>query len=153
MSRKLQVYEADGLTVTFDAQRCIHHGHCVRTLPSVFNTAARPWVQPGRATADEVMAVVAGCPTGALQAARSDGGSATALVPDVPVQLRIGRHGPIFVRGAVEVSVDDGSPLAADSRVALCRCGLSARKPFCDNSHRSAGWRDAAASPAPDTAG
>jgi uncharacterized Fe-S cluster protein YjdI/CDGSH-type Zn-finger protein len=153
MSHKLHVYEADGITVTFDAQRCIHHGHCVRTLPPVFNTAARPWVQPAQASVEAVMTVVAGCPTGALQAQRTDGASAAALVPEVPVQLRVGRHGPIFVRGAVEVTVDDGAPISADSRVALCRCGLSARKPFCDNSHRAAGWRDQPAPPPGDATG
>jgi CDGSH-type Zn-finger protein len=63
--------------------------------------------------------------------------------------VRAGRNGPLFLRGAVAVVDADGSHIVADDRVALCRCGLSQRKPFCDNSHRAAGWRDASPEPAP----
>jgi uncharacterized Fe-S cluster protein YjdI/CDGSH-type Zn-finger protein len=152
MSGRLHVYEADGITVTFDAKRCIHNGHCVRTLPAVFDTAARPWVQPGKADPTDVLTVVAGCPTGALQATRSDGHTANAAVPAAPVHIQLGRNGPLFVRGSVEITLGDNTALATDARVALCRCGLSARKPFCDNSHRAAGWRDTAPADVPTPA-
>ncbi|MES3034269.1 MAG: (4Fe-4S)-binding protein [Gemmatimonadota bacterium] len=142
MARPLQVYETADVTVTFDPQRCIHNGHCVRTLPEVFDTAARPWVQPANADAATVMQVVAGCPTGALHATARDGASADAPLEEAPLNLRVARHGPLFLRGGITVVNADGSTLVSDARVALCRCGLSQRKPFCDNSHRAAGWRD-----------
>lgn len=50
--------------------------------------------------------------------------------------------GPLLVRGAIELQTPDGEPLAAHRRtVALCRCGLSAIKPFCDGTHKAAGFR------------
>jgi uncharacterized Fe-S cluster protein YjdI/CDGSH-type Zn-finger protein len=143
MSTKLHVYDGATVTVTFDAARCIHNAHCVRTLPEVFNTSARPWVQPDNATdAEALLRVVAGCPTGALQSSHRDGRSSAACIDRETLAVRAARHGPLFLRGAVIVEDADGTPIVSDERVALCRCGLSQRKPFCDNSHRAAGWRD-----------
>jgi CDGSH-type Zn-finger protein len=44
--------------------------------------------------------------------------------------------GPLVVRGDFEVRGLDGERLAAGNTVALCRCGRSAVKPFCDGSHK-----------------
>lgn len=67
MSRRLQVYETDQVRVTFDPEVCRHSGVCLRALPAVFDISRRRWIDPGRATAEEVMAAVAKCPSGALQ--------------------------------------------------------------------------------------
>jgi uncharacterized Fe-S cluster protein YjdI/CDGSH-type Zn-finger protein len=143
VSTKLHVYETAEVTVTYDAARCIHNGHCVRNLPAVFNTSARPWVQPEHADAAQVLAIVAGCPTGALHAKQPGGETADGLIPDFPVAIRVSRNGPLFLRGAVTILDGETSDsLGEDGRVALCRCGLSKRKPFCDNTHRAEGWRD-----------
>ena len=50
--------------------------------------------------------------------------------------------GPLLVRGDVEILLGSGRP--ADRRrstVALCRCGASGIKPFCDGSHKVVGFR------------
>ena len=45
--------------------------------------------------------------------------------------------GPLIVRGAFELCELDGTPIPRSGKaVALCRCGRSALKPFCDGSHR-----------------
>lgn len=50
--------------------------------------------------------------------------------------------GPLIVRGEVALVGSDGSPIPRRRRtVALCRCGLSTIKPFCDGTHRAAGFR------------
>jgi len=72
MSR-LQRYETDEVVVTFAPEVCIHSGVCVRGLPAVFDAKSRPWVRPEAAPADEVVAQVARCPSGALQAWRKPG--------------------------------------------------------------------------------
>ena len=50
--------------------------------------------------------------------------------------------GPLLVRGDFEIVGVDGDVVDARRRtVALCRCGLSALKPFCDGSHKVTGFR------------
>lgn len=50
--------------------------------------------------------------------------------------------GPLLIRGDVEVTDADGTPLPRSRRTAaLCRCGLSTIKPFCDGTHKAAGFR------------
>ena len=45
--------------------------------------------------------------------------------------------GPLLIRGAVELVGDDGTLLDNPRRtVALCRCGASAIKPWCDGTHK-----------------
>jgi uncharacterized Fe-S cluster protein YjdI len=70
MSKRLQTYETEQIVVTFDPDVCIHSGNCVRGLPAVFDIKEKRWVRPERASADEVAAQVARCPSGALQARR-----------------------------------------------------------------------------------
>ena len=65
--RRLQVYETAAVTVTFDPNRCIHSGVCLRTLPAVFDVRRRRWVRPELAAAGDVIAAVRKCPSGALQ--------------------------------------------------------------------------------------
>jgi CDGSH-type Zn-finger protein len=43
--------------------------------------------------------------------------------------------GPIWVKGRVPVESSDGTMYETRNRVALCRCGSSANKPFCDGTH------------------
>jgi uncharacterized Fe-S cluster protein YjdI len=70
MSKRLQTYETEQIVVTFDPDVCIHSGNCVGGLPAVFDIKEKRWVRPERASADEVAAQVARCPSGALQARR-----------------------------------------------------------------------------------
>ncbi len=50
--------------------------------------------------------------------------------------------GPLLVRGPFRLVTQDGEPIPAGrATVALCRCGLSSTKPFCDGSHKAAGFR------------
>jgi len=49
--------------------------------------------------------------------------------------------GPLLLRGDFEILTPDGQPLEAEGRtVALCRCGKSRRKPFCDGTHKLVGF-------------
>lgn len=67
MTKPLQSYEAPGIVVTFDPNICRHTGICLRGLPAVFDIKRRRWVRPELATAEDVAAQVARCPSGALQ--------------------------------------------------------------------------------------
>lgn len=49
--------------------------------------------------------------------------------------------GPLIVRGDVVVRTPDGEEIRSRRRVlALCRCGVSAIKPWCDGTHRIIGF-------------
>lgn len=66
-------YEGDGIIVHWDSDRCQHSGNCVKGSPSVFDAQATPWVQPARASAQEIAATIDTCPSGALTYTRTDG--------------------------------------------------------------------------------
>lgn len=51
--------------------------------------------------------------------------------------------GPLKVEGELEFVDRDGALIEKRDAVRLCRCGQSATKPFCDGSHKKAGFRDA----------
>lgn len=137
MADRIIEYQSESITVQYQVKRCIHAAECVQRLNQVFNTGRRPWVQPLHASADEITATIEHCPTGALHYTRQDGG--TAEVPPAQNTLRVVADGPIYVRGDLELVLDD-EVIIQETRVALCRCGASQNKPFCDNSHKDIGF-------------
>ena len=58
---------------------------------------------------------------------------------DVKVQAL--KNGPYLVSGNVEIIDSEGKPLPAKQPAALCRCGQSASKPFCDGTHRKVNFQ------------
>jgi CDGSH-type Zn-finger protein len=57
-----------------------------------------------------------------------------------PVRVRLRQDGPLRVEGPCEVRSPDGTTLYFGSETALCRCGQSGKKPFCDGTHRQIGF-------------
>ena len=49
--------------------------------------------------------------------------------------------GPLVVRGNLEITAGTGRVVARVTKTALCRCGGSANKPFCDGTHARNGFR------------
>lgn len=140
--RKIRSYEADDITVEYDLKRCIHAAECVRGLPEVFDRERVPWVDPERADADAIAGVVERCPTGALHYRRKDGTGDEE--PDTVNVARVDPRGPVFVRGRIRLELPGGRVLE-ETRLALCRCGASEDKPFCDGSHDEIGFDDVGA--------
>jgi CDGSH-type Zn-finger protein len=59
----------------------------------------------------------------------------------VPVTIKVRENGPLLLRGPIELIDHEGRPLLVEGEnIAFCRCGRSARKPFCDGTHRGAGF-------------
>ena len=51
------------------------------------------------------------------------------------------RDGPLIVRGTFRLTDQDGAEIdPGRDTVALCRCGRSWIKPFCDGSHKRSGF-------------
>lgn len=129
-----KIYRGEGISVIWDATRCIHVGTCTHVLPEVFDTAARPWVNVEGAPAEEVAEAVRRCPTGALR--YESAGELPEEEPEDPTVVEVRPNGPLYIRGRVRVQAPGGKLITEESRVALCRCGRSENPPFCDNSHR-----------------
>ena len=53
------------------------------------------------------------------------------------------KNGPCIVTGEVELIDADGNKYPVEKRMALCRCGASETKPFCDGSHAHSGFTEA----------
>lgn len=140
MSEKIHEYNSPDITVTYDVKRCIHAAECVRGLPNVFDPQRRPWVDPNATDADAIAEVVLRCPTGALHFQRHDQGAAEPI-PDQNV-ISVAPNGPLYLRGNIAITDAEGTVTFQDTRVALCRCGASQNKPFCDNSHTQIDFHD-----------
>ena len=53
------------------------------------------------------------------------------------------KNGPYIVSGEVELIDVDGNKFPVEKRMALCRCGASTEKPFCDGTHSKIGFKAA----------
>ena len=86
------------------------------------------------------------CPGGRLVAKQRASGH--LLEPRLEASIGLvqdtakGLSGPLWVRGGIGVISADGFAYEVRNRVALCRCGVSSNKPFCDGSHVSTGFND-----------
>lgn len=142
-----RTYESGDLRVLWDSQRCIHVAECIRALPQVFDPRARPWVNLEAAGDDAIVDAVVRCPTGALRYERA---GAPPEAPSVPTTIDVFPNGPLLLRGDLQVVTQRGETIAHETRVALCRCGASEHKPYCDNTHRRIGFATGdATTPAP----
>ncbi len=95
--------------------------------------------QSGNPEAKRIAIEEAGnCPSGRLVVWDKEG---KAIEPEFEPSIRLvgdpqeGMNGPIWVRGGIPIESADGSTYEIRNRVALCRCGKSSNKPFCDGSH------------------
>jgi CDGSH-type Zn-finger protein len=59
------------------------------------------------------------------------------------VTIEVCRNGPLIVNGSVELKGADGKLYPVKERIALCRCGGSTTKPFCDGTHSRIGFQAA----------
>lgn len=137
-AKRLHNYTGEKLDVTYNAGRCIHAAECLRRLPTVFDKSKRPWVQPDNEAADKVATTILACPSGALHYTRKDGGETETPEHNT---IRLAHNGPLYIRGDITIVNSRGEVTLNDTRVALCRCGASSNKPFCDNSHIATGFQ------------
>jgi CDGSH-type Zn-finger protein len=58
------------------------------------------------------------------------------------VSIRTRENGPLLVTGPFKLVDHEGNvfDLAGKETIALCRCGQSQKRPFCDGSHKSCGF-------------
>lgn len=62
----VKTYESSDIIVEWRQEKCQHAAKCVKGLPQVFNLKQRPWIDVQGASADDIVAVIDQCPSGAL---------------------------------------------------------------------------------------
>jgi CDGSH-type Zn-finger protein len=70
-----------------------------------------------------------------------------------PLVIRCRENGPLVIEGNVKIVDHLGQEFALPTNkptVALCRCGQSGQKPFCDGSHRTCGFTATQTARAPE---
>ena len=126
-----QRYRGKGITIHDNRALCAHSGICTDGLPGVFRLGEEPWIEADGADAAAAIAIVQRCPSGALSY------SLDGVPPPAGPGERLitaSANGPYFVSGRVELRADGARP-RDPGRYALCRCGGSKNKPFCDGTH------------------
>ncbi len=137
---KVFKYDGKRATVSWHGRLCIHVGECGRAKGELFVAGRKPWCQPDVTTDEEVEDVVLRCPTGSLTVDYEDGSRAETA--DSHNTVHVAYNGPLFVRGDLDIADAPDNAPGLNFRAALCRCGKSANKPYCDNSHEKAEFRD-----------
>ena len=87
---------------------------------------------------------MAGRPDVPTSLAASKGNQKGTNVSDVKIRIR--DNGPLVVEGTITLSDADGNAFPLDSNkpaIALCRCGASGNRPFCDGAHNQCGFESA----------
>ncbi|HEY8910215.1 MAG TPA: CDGSH iron-sulfur domain-containing protein [Desulfosporosinus sp.] len=94
---------------------------------------------------EEAIIAATECPAGRLVVYDKAG---KAIEPEYEPSIEIlqdpekGASGPIFVKGNIPIESSDGETYEIRNRVALCRCGKSRNKPYCDATHITMNFRD-----------
>ncbi len=143
--RRVEDYAGKKITIHDDRGICSHAGFCTDGLPKVFRMGTEPWIDPDAETAEKIIRTIRKCPSGALS--YSVDGVRYDSFSDTP-EIQITQNGPCFVKGFVALKADDQP--ASKEHFALCRCGKSKNKPFCDGQHWYHKFRDEGKVTAPE---
>ena len=131
-------YSNGEVTVVWKPNMCIHSAICFNGLPGVFNPRQRPWITMEGGNTDEIIAQVGNCPSGALSYFRN----IEMVNPSVDVEtiVEVSANGPLLVYGNIKIKDAQGNETIKNKVTALCRCGQSSNKPYCDGTHRKVGF-------------
>lgn len=145
MPKDTHNYTNGEVTVVWKPDVCIHSTLCWKGLIEVFNPKARPWVKMDGASTEKIIEQVRKCPSGALsyfmnaEIAGEDPGKVVAESAHI-TKIEVTANGPYIVKTECVIVHSDGREEIKNGKVALCRCGGSANKPYCDGNHRKNGF-------------
>ena len=132
-------YEGTEIVVLDNRGTCCHFGNCTDHLPQVFHHDGEPFVTPDGAAAQSVEAIVRACPSGALSFIKN---GSTYEGEQREAEIYVANNASYYVRGGIELEGEAMNQGALREHFALCRCGQSKNKPFCDGSHWYAHFSD-----------
>lgn len=143
MANRPKTFPGTHVDVHWDGRLCIHVGECVRAQSDLFVADRKPWATPDAVESWQAAANCERCPTGALTYTPKD--DTEPEEADEHNTIVVANDGPLYVRGELKIEGAKENMDGVRYRAALCRCGQSANKPFCDGSHSKAGFRDSGA--------
>lgn len=136
---EIKKYQNNDITVTWEPSKCIHSGICFKGLPRVFNPKKKPWIDLPNGDTETIIAQINQCPSGAISFLKNS--DLKTEMPEAPnaqhsIKIKVSNAGPLLIEGNF-ILENKGELSEINTKVtALCRCGQSANKPFCDGSHR-----------------
>ena len=146
MSKEILKYKNNEVTVVWKPKMCIHSTLCWKGLIEVFNPKERPWIKIDGATTEKIIEQVRKCPSGALSYYLN---AATQESPDKVIaesanfmKVEVTPDGPYLIKTECVIVHSNGTEETKTGTVALCRCGSSHHKPYCDGSHRKIGFKE-----------
>ncbi len=135
--RKTDSYQGKKITIHDNRGICAHVGFCTAGLPKVFQMGVEPWINPDAENAEKIIETIKKCPSGALS--YSVDGILYDKFTEQP-EIKVTSDGPYFITGSIELHDKDHPE--SEEHFALCRCGKSQNKPFCDGQHWYLKFRD-----------
>ena len=133
-------YSNNEMTIVWKPKLCIHAGECVKQLPNVYKPKEKPWICIDEASTEKLKKQIKTCPSGALSYYMNDQKSNTDSANRV--SLEVLENGPLILNGTVQIREVNGNIELRENKTALCRCGASANKPYCDGAHHKINFKD-----------
>lgn len=134
-------YSNGQVTIVWKPDQCIHSKICWTGLIDVFDPRKRPWVNINGADSNAIMAQVDKCPSGALSYYLNEKIKEHQDV-DVDTIVEVMKNGPLLIYGNITIKDKEGNETKKNRVTALCRCGASSNKPYCDGTHVKIGFKD-----------
>jgi len=144
-------YSNGEIIVYWKPSKCIHATTCYRELIDVFNPRKRPWVDMNGASTEEIIRVVELCPTDALTYKRIEPKAENMTGSDnmknynirqvSQTEIRVMKDGPLIIKGNFAIHDSNNNEIKQMKIATLCRCGHSAKMPFCDGTHRKINFK------------
>lgn len=129
-------YTNGEITVVWKPSVCVHSTLCWKGLSEVFNPHNRPWINMKGASTAQIIEQVNKCPSGALSYFRNDDKPENSSNEESITLVEVAKNGPLLVHGNITIKDADGNETRKSKVTALCRCGASSNKPYCDGTHR-----------------
>ncbi len=138
---KAKEYSNGEVTVFWRPELCIHSANCLMGLPGVFNTRKRPWINVIGGSTKEIIETVDTCPSRALLYLKNAKYKTLRVKKKSKKTVKFARvqlikDGPYMISGNYIIRDANKKKLKVETEiVALCSCGASKNKPFCDATH------------------
>lgn len=146
MGKETFKYSNGDITVVWKPDSCIHSTLCWNGLIEVFNPREKPWIKMEGATTEKIIEQVRKCPSGALSYYRNEEAKTEKEMRVTEsakvLTIEVAPNGPYLIKSECLIVHSDGKEETKTGAVALCRCGASQNKPYCDGSHKKSGFFD-----------